>query len=198
MSTPADLRPTAQSVSGRNRGVGRHLTQRWPSVVGLLALLVNLTDGADSHVTAMIIVIASTCYLAISAIGSRRAGWLVVGGAVVVVTLTRVAGVDQTATVLALGVGFAVLGFLRGARVDRRALATQTWGFLGFGAVAVTAMMVDPVAALYLAALAAVGHAAWDAVHLVRDRVVPRSLAEACFVLDLGLGIALLVVAAQL
>ena len=84
----------------------------------------------------------------------------------------------------------------RGADVDRRELGIQTLGFLGFSAVALTAMMVGPVPALYLAALAAVGHAAWDLVHVVRDRVVPRSLAEACFVLDLGLGVAMLWLAA--
>lgn len=164
--------------------------------MGLLALLLNVTNGADAHVTAMIIVIASACYLATSAIGSRRSGWIVVGGAIVAVVLARVTGLDPTVTVLVLGAVLAVLGLLRGADVDRRELGTQALGFLGFSAVALTAMMVGPLPALYLAALAAVGHAAWDVVHFVGDRVVPRSLAEACFVLDLGLGVAMLCLAA--
>lgn len=67
--------------------------------------------------------------------------------------------------------------------------------FLGFSAIALTAMMVNPLAALYLAALAAIGHAAWDVVYFIRNKVVPRSLAEACFMLDLGLGVALLLIA---
>ncbi|WP_426310160.1 hypothetical protein [Cellulosimicrobium sp. E-16] len=180
----------------REHGPGRHLLERWPSLVGLLALLLNVTNGADAHVTAMIIVIASACYLATSVIGSRRSGWIVVGGAIVAVVLARVTGLDPTVTVLVLGAVLAVLGLLRGADVDRRELGTQALGFLGFSAVALTAMMVGPLPALYLAALAAVGHAAWDVVHLVGDRVVPRSLAEACFVLDLGLGVAMLCLAA--
>ncbi|GED10309.1 hypothetical protein [Cellulosimicrobium cellulans] len=190
------LDPAQHAGTHRDHGAGRHLLERWPSVVGLLALLLNVTNGADAHVTAMIIVIASACYLATSAIGPRRSGWIVVGGAVVTVMLARVTGLDPTVAVLVLGAAFAVLGLLRGADVDRRELGIQVLGFLGFSALALTAMMVGPVPALYLAALAAVGHAAWDLVHVVRDRVVPRSLAEACFVLDLGLGAAMLWLAA--
>ncbi|WP_260665772.1 hypothetical protein [Cellulosimicrobium cellulans] len=190
------LDPAQHHDAHRDHGPGRHLLERWPSLVGLLALLLNVTNGADAHVTAMIIVIASACYLAASAIGSRRSGWIVVGGAIVAVVLAGVTGLDPTVTVLVLGAAFAVLGLLRGAGVDRRELGIQALGFLGFSAVALTAMMVGPVPALYLATLAAVGHAAWDVVHFVRDRVVPRSLAEACFVLDLGLGVAMLCLAA--
>lgn len=196
MDTPPRLDSTPRDAPHREHGVARHLLERWPSVVGLLALLLNVTGGADAHVTAMIIIIASACYLATSAIGPRRSAWVVVGGAAVAVALARVTGLDATVTVLVLGVAFAVLGLLRGADVDRRELGIQTLGFLGFSAVALTAMMVGPVPALYLAALAAVGHAAWDVVHFLRDRVVPRSLAEACFVLDLGLGLSMLFLAA--
>lgn len=196
MDTPPRLDRPPRDAPHREHGVARQLLERWPSVVGLLALLLNVTGGADAHVTAMIIIIASACYLATSAIGPRRSGWIVVGGAAVAVALARVTGLDATVTVLVLGVAFAVLGLLRGADVDRRELGIQTLGFLGFSAVALTAMMVGPVPALYLAALAAVGHAAWDVVHFLRDRAVPRSLAEACFVLDLGLGLSMLFLAA--
>ncbi len=192
MNAQAHLRNHPHDISDRKRGIWRHLLERWPSVLGLLALLFNVTNGADSHVTAMIIVIASVCYLAASAIGSQRSGWIMVGAASVAVILARLAGLDPTATLLVMGAGFAMLGFLRGDDIDRRELGAQTLAFAGFSAIALTAMMVNPVAALYLAAL---GHAAWDVVYFVRNKVVPRSLAEACFMLDLGLGIALLLIA---
>ena len=118
-----------------------------------------------------------------------------VGVAGLAVVLARFTGLDPTVTLLVAGVGFAVFGFLRGRDIDRREFAAQVLAFLGFSALAVTAMMMDPLVAVYLAALAAIGHAAWDVVYFVRNRVVPRSLAEACFVLDLGLGVALLVAA---
>lgn len=195
MNTRAHLQEHSHHDADRNRGVLHHLLGRWPSVVGLLALLLNLANGADPHVTAMIIIIASLCYLAASAIGRRSSGWIMVGVAGLAVVLARLTGLDPTVTLLVAGVGFAVFGFLRGRDIDRREFAAQVLAFLGFSALAVTAMMVAPLVAVYLAALAAIGHAAWDVVFFVRNRVVPRSLAEACFVLDLGLGVALLVAA---
>jgi hypothetical protein len=44
-------------------------------------------------------------------------------------------------------------------------------------------------------AFALLGHAAWDAHHYLRDRVVARSYAEFCGVLDLLVGAAILVMA---
>lgn len=197
MNTQTHLQDHRHDVSGQKRSIWHHLVGRWPSVVGLLALLANVSNGADSHVTAMIIVIASMCYLAASAIGSRRSGWIMVAAASVAVVLAGLTGLDPTATLLVMGLGFAVLGFLRGKDIDRRELGAQSLAFVGFSAIALAAMMVTPVLALYLAALAAIGHAAWDVVYFIRDKVVPRSLAEACFMLDLGLGIALLLLAAH-
>lgn len=180
---------------GRAAAVGGHLLARWPSVLGLLALLVNSADGADPHVTAMIIIIASMCYLAAAAVGSRRSVWVMAALVSVAVVLAGITGLDPTATVLVLGVGFAIFGFLRGTGADRREVARQALAFTGFSAIALTAMMSSPTVALYLAAVAALGHTVWDVIHFVRDKVVSRSLTEACFVLDLGLGMALLLTA---
>lgn len=190
--TSLDHHPHAPGRSGR---LGLHLRERWPAVLGLLALLINVVNGADPHVTAMIIVIASVCYLAASAIGTGWSGWAMVAVASVAVVSARLLGLDVTVTLLVLGVGFVVLGLLRGRGVDRREFGAQALAFVGFSALAITAMMADPILALYLAALAAIGHAAWDTVYSARGTVVPKSLAEACFLLDLGLGIALILLA---
>lgn len=181
--------------SGRAAAFGGHLLARWPSIVGLLALHVNNADGPDPHVTAMIIIIASACYLAAAAIGSRRSVWVMAALVSVAVVLAGITGLDPTATVLVLGAGFAIFGFLRGTGADRREVGRQALAFIGFSAIALTAMMSTPTLAIYLAATAALGHTVWDVVHFVRDKVVSRSLTEACFVLDLGLGIALLLTA---
>lgn len=181
--------------SGRAAAIGGHLLARWPSVLGLLALLANNTDGADPHVTAMIIIIAATCYLAAAAVGSRRSGWLMVALVSVAVVLAELTGLDPTATVLVLGAGFAIFGLLRRTGADRREVGLQALAFISFSAIALTAMMSSPTLALYLAATASLGHTVWDVVHFIRDKVVSRSLTEACFVLDLGLGIALLLTA---
>ncbi|WP_344245708.1 hypothetical protein [Isoptericola hypogeus] len=193
MSQPASSPETGHRHD--RAGVVGPLLARWPSVVGLLALLVNLAGGVDSHVTAMIIILAATCYLAATALGSRRSGWVMVAVASLAVTVAKVTGLDPTTTLLVMGVGFGVFGFLRRSGVDRRELVRQSAGFVGFSGLALIAMMSGPMLAALLAAAASMGHAAWDVAHLVRDKAVPRSLAEACFVLDLGLGTALLLTA---
>lgn len=185
---------TSDSPSTRGTGVAGHLLARWPSVVGLLALTANASGGVDSHVTAFIIIIASTCYLAAAALGSQRSGWVMVGLASLAVVGARLTGLDPTVTMLALGSVFALWGLARPGLASRREVMTQTLAFVVFSAVALTAMMSGPVLAGVLAASAAIGHAAWDVLHFVRDKVVPRSLSEACFALDLGLGVLLLAV----
>lgn len=181
--------------SGHNAGIGGHMLARWPSVIGLLAMLANTAGGLDSHVTAMIIILAAMCYLGAAALGSSRSGWVVLGVGIVAVAVARLTGLDTTTTLLVMGAGFAVFGFLRGAEVDRRELELQMLGFVGFSAIALTAMMSEPLLAAHLAAIAATGHATWDMIHYIRDKVVSRSLTEFCFMLDLGLGIALLLTA---
>lgn len=188
----AQVSPGSRS---RAAAIGHHLLARWPSVLGLLALLVNVANGADPHVTAMIIILASMCYLAAAAVGSRRSVWVMVVVASAAVVLARITGLDATVTVLVLGAGFAIFGLVRGDTGQRREVGRQALGFLVFSAIALSAMMSDPALAVFLAAVAAIGHAVWDVVHFVRDKVVSRSLTEACFVLDLGLGVALLLTA---
>ncbi|MEV0201448.1 hypothetical protein [Nonomuraea sp. NPDC050691] len=192
---PADRPALPRHDSRRRPGIGGHLLARWPSAVGLLALIGNAAGGLDSHVTAMIIILAAMCYLAAAALGSRRSGWVMLGVAVLAVVVAKATGLDPTATLLAMGAGFAVYGFLRGSRIDRRELVIQVLGFAGFSAVALSAMMTGPFLAAHLAAGAAIGHAVWDAVTYHRDKVVDRSLAEFCFVLDFGLGSLLLLTA---
>ena len=58
---------------------------------------------------------------------------------------------------------------------------------LGFGAAAGAALVVNPELGAYLVAAGLLGHAAWDAYHHRVNRVVVRSMAEFCLVLDTAL-----------
>jgi hypothetical protein len=71
----------------------------------------------------------------------------------------------------------------------------QAAGVLAFGSTGLVALFVAPELGAYLVAIALLGHAGWDAYHYLRDRVVARSYAEFCGVLDLLLGAAILVMA---
>jgi hypothetical protein len=66
---------------------------------------------------------------------------------------------------------------------------------IGFGGLAVIAVLIAPRVGLALAGVTLVSHAAWDYVHWRRNEVVPRSLAEFCFALDVPFGISAIVLA---
>jgi hypothetical protein len=83
-------------------------------------------------------------------------------------------------------------GTARGDLTSGRLLSAQTAAVLGFGAVAMAAVVVDPAAARYVMAAGWLSHAAWDVVHHRLGQVVPRWYAEACLVVDLLLATALL------
>jgi hypothetical protein len=51
-------------------------------------------------------------------------------------------------------------------------LPLQTLALLGFGAIAVTALLIAPAVGAYLVALGLLGHAAWDAYHHRTNKVV--------------------------
>lgn len=178
--------------TGHPSGIGAQLLARWPSLLAAGALVANTSGGVDSHVTAMVIILAAMCYPAAAALGSRRSGWAMIVLASVAVFVATPVGVDPTTMLIVAGFGFGGVGYLRGSAVDRREVGVQTLGFAVFTAVALTAMMTDPWVSAHLAALAAIGHAGWDAVHFLRDTVVTRSFTEFCFLLDLGLGLLLL------
>jgi hypothetical protein len=71
-------------------------------------------------------------------------------------------------------------------------LPLQTVGMLAFGSIVLVALYVNPDLGGNLVAFALIGHAGWDAYHLLRNRVVPRSYAEFCIFVDLLLGAAIL------
>ena len=76
-----------------------------------------------------------------------------------------------------------------------KSLTLQAAGMLTFGATALVAFYVDPDSGGHLVAFAFIGHAAWDAVHYVQNRVVARLYAEFCAVLDPLVGAAILLLA---
>jgi hypothetical protein len=86
-----------------------------------------------------------------------------------------------------------VVGVGRGQLRRPSGLTLQVAGVLAFGSTALAALFFAPELGVYLVAFALLGHAARDAHHYLRDRVVARSYAEFCGVLDLLVGTAILV-----
>jgi hypothetical protein len=96
--------------------------------------------------------------------------------------------------VLLAAVIYLTWGTARGDLANRRLLTAQTSAVLAFGAIAMAAVAVDPVAGRYVLAAGWLAHAAWDVVHHRVGRVVPRWYAETCLVADLTIAAALLTV----
>jgi hypothetical protein len=85
------------------------------------------------------------------------------------------------------------LGVARGQWQRPSGLPLQTAGMLVFGSTVLVALFyVDPDLGGKLVGIAILGHAAWDAYHFLRNRVVPRSYAEFCIFVDLLVGAAIL------
>jgi hypothetical protein len=98
---------------------------------------------------------------------------------------------EPTWVILAGAVALGIYGLLRGAAHPGYGLPLQTLALLGFGAAAGAALVVNPELGAYLVAAGLLGHAAWDAYHHRTNRVVVRSLAEFCLVLDTALAVAI-------
>ena len=193
-----DDSPHAHQPSGRRRWAD-FLKHRWPTALGialaaLTAFDLEIDAGSVSSLSALVVLMALV-YVGTAALDRRRASWAVflAGSAVVVVFLDLLdSRLDPSVVLLLVALVFLVLGVARGLLWRPGGLTLQAAGMIGFGAVALIALYVDPDLGGYLVAAALLGHAGWDAYHFLRDRVVARSYAEFCGVLDLLVGAAIL------
>ncbi|MGH8168845.1 MAG: hypothetical protein ACREQ1_16515, partial [Woeseiaceae bacterium] len=136
---------------------------------------------------------------AAAALQRPASAWPAFFVSVVVITVAKLGltGFDATWALLvlaALSVGY---GVLRGATRSPGGLPLQTIAMIAFGAIAVTALFVNEVVGAYLVAAGLLAHAVWDAYHHLTNKVVVRSMAEFCFVLDTVLALAIVVATLQ-
>lgn len=185
---------SSESSAGPQPGPLAAVLARWPSLVGLAALIATSAGGVDAHVTATVIMIAALSYLAAAALGRPAAAWITIPAGVLLVTVGMLTALDAVLLLIAAAAVLVIVGLIRRPRPERPEVGLQAAGFVGFTGLGLVAMMVDPVLAAHLAALAAIGHGVWDVLHHRRNRVVGRSFAEFCAVLDFGLGAVILIV----
>jgi hypothetical protein len=165
--------------------------RRWPTAVGLASAALILALGADPEVLAIVVLIATSCYLAAAALDRPWISWawLPLGGVIV-------SGSERVGLPWLVTTGVAALVLLTAGLVTRAPgghLAAQALALAGFGALAGAAMLVTPRVGVVMAGLVLAAHAGWDLVHYRRDVVVPRSLSEFCMALDLPLGLTFVV-----
>ena len=172
------------------------LRRRWPTLAGLGFAALVAFDLASGVELAPVLAASAAVYLGAAALRQPAAAWPLFFAITAVITMARLREdrLEPTWVILAGAVALGVYGLLRGAARPGSGLPLQTLALLGFGAAAGAALVVSPELGAYLVAAGLLGHAAWDAYHHRVNRVVVRSMAEFCLVLDTALAAAIVTV----
>ncbi|WP_326633160.1 hypothetical protein OIE67_47980 [Nonomuraea fuscirosea] len=176
------------SVShGRGHRV-RRLLDRWPTALAL-ALSAATFGGTESDAAvasfASILVLLPLLYLVVAKLEARRATWpLLVGGLAGVVALRALEVIEPAVVFSALALIVLLWSVVDGHVFRSGTFRVQALGMLAFGALGLIGLAVDPDLGRYLVAAGWFCHGVWDFVHLRRDKVVARSFAEWCGVID--------------
>jgi hypothetical protein len=174
---------------------GTRVTRYWPALAGLAVAAMSAYGIASGADVAAVVAASGFVYIAAAALGRRAFAWPAFGVAFVLILVERFVPVaDPIWTMLAVAAVLAVVGVLRGALRPRSGLPLQAAAMLVLGAVALVAAQAQPVLAGSLVAGALLVHAAWDVHHHRTGRVVVKSMAEFCCVLDTVLAVLVLVV----
>jgi hypothetical protein len=169
------------------------LKHRWPTALGVAVAALTVFDLRDGTELAALTMLMPVVYLGAAALDRRRFAWVVLlAGVAVLVFVPSSSEIVPSVGFLAAALVFFVVGAARGELRKPGGLALQAVGVLAFGSVVLAALYVDADLGGYLVAIALLGHAAWDAHHYMRDRVVARSYAEWCAAVDLLAGAAVL------
>ena len=192
----ADDPPRAHRNDGR-RWAGI-LAHRWPTALGVAvaALTAYGMDRASEIVLlSPLVVLMALVYVGSAALDRRWFAWVVLfAGLPLLSFIPPTSGIDPSVVLLIVAAGFLAVGAARGLLRRPGGLPLQAAGMLVFGAGMLAALYVAPELGAFLVAVGLLGHGAWDAVHFRLDRVVARSYAEFCAVLDLLVGATILIV----
>jgi hypothetical protein len=187
-----DDSPLAHQAPDRRRWTDE-LMHRWPTALGIVVAALAAFDLEDGLEFVALAVLMPLVYLGAAALDRRWFAWAVLlAGLTLAFFIPSTSGVVPSVVLLGAALVFLVLGVVRGQLVKPGGLRLQAGGMLAFGSIALVALYVNPNLGGKLVGIAILGHAAWDAYHYLQNKVVPRSYAEFCAVVDLLLGAAIL------
>ena len=167
--------------------------RRWPTALALAGAAVLLAGPGDGTELDFMLLVIGYTYLATAVVGRRRATWPLLAAVSVAVLALDAAGLTQVAVVLVVVGALVLAGLAAGTLRGPGPGWAQVPAAVALGLAGVLAPTVDPRAGGLTVAVALIAHAGWDAVHWWADRVVARTFAEWCAVLDLTVGVGLLV-----
>ena len=165
-----------------------HLLNRWPTAVAIALTLLTL----DGEVTASavegygeVLLLLAWPYVIGAQLEKRRAAWpLLAVGMTLIVALRIVNVVPVWIVLISAGGVLLAWGVASGRLRTSGTLRLQSLGLVGLAALSLMSLTVGPDVGVYLVAAGWFLHGIWDFVHLWLDRVVVRSYAEWCGVLD--------------
>ena len=176
----------------RHRWVAAIL-HRWPTWLAI-AMAALLAPGTTLGELAGAFPLLAFGYLAAAVVQRREATWLLAVGVVAAYAALRLQDfVDPVVALIVAALVLVLWGALRGQLRRRGALVVEAAGMVGFTAISLAALSVDPDLGRFVVAAGWFGHAVWDAAHLRADKVVSRSFAEWCAVFDVLRAVAILV-----
>lgn len=174
---------------------GTRVTRYWPALAGLAIAAMSAYGIASGADVAAVVAASGFVYIAAAAVGHRAAAWPAFGVSFLLIVLEKVVpAADPIWVMTGLAVVLAVVGVVRGGSRPRSGLPLQTAAMSVLAVVALVAAQAQPAPAGLLVAGALLAHAAWDVHHHRTGRVVVKSMAEFCCVLDTVLAVLVLVV----
>jgi hypothetical protein len=184
--------PNVQQVPDR-RNWAAALMHRWPTWLAI-ALAALTVGGSTVKSLADVLPMLAFFYLAAAVLQRRQATWLVAVATVAAFAALRLQDwVDPVVAFSVAALAFVLWGAVRGQLRRRGALVVEMAGMVGFTAIALAAVSVDPDFGRYIVAAGWFGHAAWDFAHFRADKVVSRSFAEWCTVFDVLRAVGILI-----
>jgi hypothetical protein len=185
--------PSSRSDHGDPEAVLRW----WPSLAGAALAVFIALDMRSGSELAPVLAASGLVYVGAAALRKRSTAWPLFFGTFAIITVAKlgIMIVDPTWVFLGLAFLFVVYGMLRGGLRPMSAVPLQAAAMAGFGTAAAVALIVSGDAGAYLVAGGLLAHAAWDVYHHWTNKVVVRSMAEFCCVLDTLLSVVILTVA---
>lgn len=157
----------------------------WPAAAGVVVAVLTVLGAAGPGEVAPVVTASGFVYLAAAALGRRTMAWPAFLVSFVIISVAfAVPGFDASWVMLGLAVVLAAVGVVRGRARPFRGLPLQAAAMVVLGTAAVVAAGAEPRWSAALVATALLAHAGWDLHHHRTRRVVVRSMAQFCAVLD--------------
>jgi hypothetical protein len=198
MTQPPPPDTAADAVRGKDvmrpgwQRVALAIGHRWPIWLALTWAAISLYDFQSGLEYVILFVLPAAGYLFLAVVDRPRITWAVVLAATGTVTALRVLAIDPWPPLAVVAVALAAAGLLTGPLRRPGIYALQMPGALAFVTFGIVVLGLPATIGGYLVAVGLWGHAAWDAVHWHANKIVSRSFAEWCGVLDLVLGLGIL------